>query len=155
VPDEQVLADLDASAKWAESQGADAKRLGVTGFCWGGRLVWLYAEHNPVCKAGVAWYGRLTTGHGPLQVRNPIDVAASLHAPVLGLYGAQDTSIPVEDIRKMEAVLAHGGAASKASRFVVYSDAGHAFYSDYRPSFRKAEAEDGWAKALDWFRRYL
>ena len=155
VPDEQVLADLDASAKWAESQGADAKRLGVTGFCWGGRLVWLYAEHNPVCKAGVAWYGRLTAGHGPLQVRNPIDVAASLHAPVLGLYGAQDTSIPVEDIRKMEAVLAHGGAASKASRFVVYSDAGHAFYSDYRPSFRKAEAEDGWAKALDWFRRYL
>ena len=155
VPDEQVMADLDASAQWAAAQGADAKRLGVTGFCWGGRLAWMYAAHNPACKAAVAWYGRLVSGHGPLQVRNPVDIAAAVHGPVLGLYGGLDASIPLETVHQVEAVLAHGGAASKASRFVVYPESGHAFYSDYRPSYRKADADDAWQKALDWFRRYL
>lgn len=155
VPDEQVLADLDASVQWAAAQGGDVARLGVTGFCWGGRLAWMYAAHNPACKAAVAWYGRLVNGHGPLQVRNPIDVAASVHAPVLGLYGAHDASIPLAGLHQVEAALAHGGVASKASRFVVYPDAGHAFYSDYRPSYRKADAEDAWARALEWFGRYL
>src|SRR3546814_8197987 len=97
VPDEQVLADLDAAVKWAGTQGADAGRVGVTGFCWGGRLTWMYAAHNSQCKAGVAWYGKLTAGHGPLQVRNPIDMVADLHAPVLGLYGGLDTGIRSEE----------------------------------------------------------
>ncbi len=155
VPDEQVLADLDASVEWANSQGADTTRLGVTGFCWGGRQVWMYAAHNPQCKAGVAWYGKLAAGHGPLQVQNPIDVTADMHAPVLGLYGGQDASIPLDDIRRMEARLAQGSAAARASEIVVYPESGHAFYADYRPSYRADDAQDAWNKALAWFERHL
>ncbi|UYO92623.1 dienelactone hydrolase family protein [Pollutimonas sp. M17] len=155
VPDEQVLADLDAAVKWAGSQGADTARVGVTGFCWGGRLAWMYAAHNPRCKAGVAWYGKLTVGHGPLQLRNPIDVAGELLAPVLGLYGGQDASIPLEDVRRMEAALEQGSAAAQSSQIVVYPDSGHAFYADYRPSYHPQDAQDGWDKALAWFKRYL
>lgn len=155
VSDEQVLADLDASVAWAGEQGADIARLGVTGFCWGGRLTWMYAAHNPDCKAGVAWYGKLATGHGPLQVRNPIDVADDLHAPVLGLYGAKDASIPLADVQKMEAALEQGSPEARASEIVVYPESGHAFYADYRPSYNAADAQDGWAKALSWFGRYL
>lgn len=155
VPDEQVLADLDASVQWAATQGADTARVGVTGFCWGGRLSWMYAAHSANCKAAVAWYGKLTTGHGPLQLRNPVDIAGSVHGPVLGLYGALDASIPVDDVRKVEAVLAQGDAAAKASKMVVYPDAGHAFYADYRPSYRPDDAQDAWGKALDWFKTYL
>lgn len=155
VSDEQVLADLDACARWAAQQGGDASRLGVTGFCWGGRLTWMYAEHNPSVKAGVAWYGKLATGHGPLQKRNPVDVAQTLHGPVLGLYGGQDSSIPLEDVRRIEAELAKGNAAAQASRMVVYPDAGHAFFADYRPSYREQDAQDAWAKARDWFKTRL
>lgn len=155
VPDEQVLADLDASVRWAAAQGADVTRLGVTGFCWGGRLTWMYAAHQPGCKAAVAWYGKLTVGHGPLQLRNPIDVAAQVHAPVLGLYGAQDASIPLDDIASMKAVLKAGGAAAQQSRFVVYPGSGHAFFSDYRPSYNPDDAQDAWGKALGWFDRHL
>jgi len=155
VPDEQVLADLDAAVDWAASQGADVSRLGVTGFCWGGRITWLYAAHKPECKAGVAWYGKLLQGHGPLQVRNPIDVAGALHAPVLGLYGGKDASIPLEDVRRMEAALAQGGPAALASRIEVYPDSGHAFFADYRPSYHADDARDAWGKALSWFRQYL
>ncbi len=155
VPDEQVLADLDAGVAWAESHGADVSRLGVTGFCWGGRLTWLYAAHNPGCKAAVAWYGKLTVGHGPLQVRNPIDVAGQLHAPVLGLYGGQDSSIPLEDVRRMEAALKEGSEAARASRIEVYPESGHAFFADYRPSYNGPDASDAWAKAVDWFDRLL
>lgn len=155
VPDEQVLADLDASLEWAATQGADATRLGVTGFCWGGRLTWLYAAHQPRCKAAVAWYGRLTKGHGPLQVRNPVDVAADLQAPVLGLYGAQDAGIPLEDVARMEAALAQGSPAARESRFVVYQDSGHAFYADYRPSYNVSDAQDAWSKLLAWFDQHL
>ncbi|MDS1142112.1 dienelactone hydrolase family protein [Pusillimonas sp. SM2304] len=155
VPDEQVLADLDASVEWAASQGADATRLGVTGFCWGGRLTWMYAAHQPQCKAAVAWYGKLTAGHGPLQVSNPIDVAPQLHAPVLGLYGAKDASIPMEDVARMQAALKPGSPAAQASRFVVYPESGHAFYADYRPSFNPEDAQDAWGQALGWFKRYL
>lgn len=155
VPDEQVLADLDAGVEWAVANGADTNRLGVTGFCWGGRITWLYAAHNPRCRAGVAWYGKLTVGHGPLQVRNPIDVAARLHAPVLGLYGGQDASIPLDDVRRMEAALKQGGEASRASRIDVYPDSGHAFYADYRPSYNPTDARDAWGKAVDWFGRLL
>lgn len=155
VPDEQVMADLDAGVKWASSNGADPTRLGVTGFCWGGRITWLYAAHNPQCKAGVAWYGKLTVGHGPLQVRNPIDVAGQLHAPVLGLYGGQDASIPLDDVHRMEAALKQGNEASRASRIEVYPDSGHAFYADYRPSYNPVDARDAWKKAVDWFDRLL
>jgi len=155
VSDEQVLADLDACAKWAGEQGGDASRLGVTGFCWGGRLTWMYMEHNPAAKAGVAWYGKLATGHGPLQKRNPVDVAQTLKGPVLGLYGGQDASISLDDVRRMEAELAKGNEAARASRIVVYPDSGHAFYADYRPSYREIDAKDGWAKALEWFKTHV
>jgi carboxymethylenebutenolidase len=155
VPDEQVLADLDASARWAATQGADAARQGVTGFCWGGRLAWLYAAHNPDCRAAVAWYGKLCAGHGPLQKINPIDIAGSLRAPVLGLYGGLDASIPAEDVERMRAALRSGNAAAQTSELVVYPKAGHAFFADYRPSYRKQDAADGWHRALAWFNRYL
>lgn len=154
VPDAQVMADLDATVKWAAANGGDAKKLGVTGFCWGGRQVWLYAAHNPAIKAGVAWYGRLVGQASDLNPKHPVDVAAGLHGPVLGLYGAADTGIPLDTVDKMKAALAAGNAAAKASSFVVYPDAPHAFHADYRPSFRKEPAEDGWKRALAWFQQH-
>ncbi|NLY26095.1 MAG: dienelactone hydrolase family protein [Alcaligenaceae bacterium] len=155
VPDTQVMADLDASVAWAARNGGDPERVGVTGFCWGGRITWLYAAHNPSCKAGVAWYGRLVQGHGPDHVRNPVDVAPELFAPVLGLYGALDTGIPVADCEAMRQKLAAGNAQAKVSEMVVYPDSGHAFYADYRPSYNAADAADAWERALAWFSRYL
>ncbi|MCB5363950.1 dienelactone hydrolase family protein [Pusillimonas sp. CC-YST705] len=155
VPDEQVLADLDAAAEWAGRNGGDASRLGVTGYCWGGRITWLYAAHNPACKAGVAWYGKLVSGHGAIQKYQPIDIAGKLHAPVLGLYGGQDNSIPMADVERMQGELAQGNAASQASQIIVYPQAGHAFYADYRPSYREYDAQEGWSRMHDWFARYL
>lgn len=154
VPDTQVLADLDATVKWAAANGGDTGKLGVTGFCWGGRQVWLYTAHNPRVKAGVAWYGRLVGQQNALTPRNPVDVAAQLNGPVLGLYGAADTGIPLDTVDKMKTALAAGNAAAKASTFVVYPDAPHAFHADYRPSFRKEPAEDGWNRALAWFKQH-
>ncbi len=155
VPDEQVHADLDACVAWAGKQGGDVTRVGVTGFCWGGRLTWMYAEHNPSVRAGVAWYGRLTSGHGPLIKRNPVDVAGRLKAPVLGLYGALDKSIPQEDVERMRAALAAGNAQAQTSDIVVYPQADHAFYADYRASYRAVDAKDGWSRLTAWFARYL
>jgi carboxymethylenebutenolidase len=156
VPDEQVMSDLDACVQWAGQNGGDATRVGVTGFCWGGRITWLYAAHNPNCKAGVAWYGRLVRGHGPLQVRNPVDIAGQLHAPVLGLYGGRDAGIPQTEVSQMqEALSAAGAATARMSDIVVYPDSDHAFYADYRPSYNAADAQHAWGKALDWFGRYL
>jgi carboxymethylenebutenolidase len=152
-PDEQVMADLDGALKWAAANGGDAARAGVTGFCWGGRITWLYAAHGPV-KAGVAWYGRLVGASTALTPRHPVDVAATLKAPVLGLYGAADSGIPLDTVDKMKGALAGGNAAAKASKFVVYPDAPHAFHADYRPSFRQQPAEDGWKQALDFFRTH-
>jgi carboxymethylenebutenolidase len=154
VPDEQVMRDLDATVAWARAQGADASRLGVTGFCWGGRITWLYAAHNPAVKAGVAWYGRVVGQSNALQPRNPVDVGAALHGPVLGLYGEKDTGIPLDGVERMKAQLAGGSAAARRSEFVVYPDAPHAFHADYRPSFRKEPAEDGWKRALAWFKAH-
>jgi carboxymethylenebutenolidase len=154
VPDAQVMADLDATVKWAAANGGDTSKLGVTGFCWGGRQVWLYAAHNPSVKAGVAWYGRLVGQASELSPKHPVDVAANLSGPVLGLYGAADTGIPLDTIDKMKGVLAGGNAAAKASSFVVYPDAPHAFHADYRPSFRKEAAEDGWKRATAWFKQH-
>ncbi|PKO30741.1 MAG: carboxymethylenebutenolidase [Betaproteobacteria bacterium HGW-Betaproteobacteria-9] len=154
VPDAQVMGDLDAAVKWAAANGGDTSKLGVTGFCWGGRHVWLYAAHNPSVKAAVAWYGRLVGQASELNPKHPVDVAAGLHGPVLGLYGGADTGIPLDTIDKMKTVLAAGNAAAKASTFVVYPDAPHAFHADYRPSFRKEPAEDGWKRATAWFKQH-
>jgi len=154
VPDAQVMGDLDAAAAWAGSQGADASRLAITGFCWGGRIVWLYSAHNPDLEAGVAWYGRLVGASNPLQPTNPIELAGKLHAPVLGLYGAADQGIPLDTVDEMKAALAAGSAAAKKSEFVVYPDAPHAFHADYRPSYRKEAAQDGWKRCLAWFRSH-
>jgi carboxymethylenebutenolidase len=149
VPDEEVLADLDAAVAWAKASGeGDATRVGVTGFCWGGRIVWLYAAHSPVIKAGVAWYGRLVGKPTDLQKRHPIDVAASLKAPVLGLYGAQDQGIPVDTVEQMQRALATAGSKSE---IVLYPDTPHGFHADYRPSYRKEPAEDGWRRMREWF----
>ena len=152
VPDAQVMADLDATTAWAKDQGADTSRLGITGFCWGGRITWLYAAHNPTVKAGVAWYGRLQGAISALNPAQPIDRVHQLNGPVLGLYGGQDSGIPVESINAMKAALAGGSAAAKKSQFVVYPDAPHAFHADYRPSYRKGAADDGWQRCLAWFK---
>ncbi len=154
VPDAQVMGDLDAAVKWAGANGGDTSKLAVTGFCWGGRQTWLYTAHNPRVKAAVAWYGRLVGNASELTPRHPVDVAASLGGPVLGLYGGADTGIPMASIEQMKAALAAGNAAAKASSFVVYPEAPHAFHADYRPSYRKAAAEDGWKRALEWLRQH-
>ena len=151
VPDAQVMADLDGALKWAAANGGDAAKAGITGFCWGGRITWLYAAQGPV-KAGVAWYGRLVGNASELTPRHPVDVAAGLKAPVLGLYGSADSGIPLDTVDKMKAALAGGSSAAKASQFVVYPDAPHAFHADYRPSFRQGPAGDGWKRALEWFK---
>jgi carboxymethylenebutenolidase len=153
VPDAQVMSDLDAAVAWAgKSSKGDTKRVAVTGFCWGGRITWLYAAHNPDLKAGVAWYGRLTGERTELQPKYPIDVAGSLKAPVLGLYGGKDQGIPLADVDQMRAALA--AANNKDSKIVVFPEAGHAFLADYRPSYSPKEAADAWAQCLDWFRKH-
>ena len=179
VPDAQVMGDLDATLAWAKASGAaDVSRAGITGFCWGGRIAWLYAAHSNAVKAGVAWYGRLVgdkrversaalpreahrgglgpsqgpKDEAPLQPRHPIDVAAALKAPVLGLYGGRDDGIPQDTVAQMQAALAAGGAASKRSEIKVYPEAGHAFFADYRPSYRADDAADGWTRLLAWFK---
>ena len=155
VPDQQVLADLDACVAWAKANGGDTARLGITGFCWGGRIVWLYAAHNPDVKAGVAWYGRLTGASGEMTPRQPLDIAGKLNGPVLGLYGGQDAGIPPDAVEKMNKALAESAnSASQASRIHVYPEAPHAFHADYRPSFRKEPAEDGWKRMREWFRQH-
>ncbi|MCU0964162.1 MAG: dienelactone hydrolase family protein [Burkholderiaceae bacterium] len=152
--DAQVIGDLDATVAWAAQQGAAAQRLGITGFCWGGRIVWLYAAHNPALKAGVAWYGRLLGDISPVNPQRAIDLVGSLKAPVLGLYGGQDPGIPLASVAAMQEALANGSPAARRSKFVVFPDAPHAFHADYRPSYRKAAAEEGWALALDWFKTH-
>jgi len=152
VPDAQVMADLDACVAWAAANGGDTGRLGSTGFCWGGRIVWLYTAHQPKLKAGVAWYGRLSGAPSPLKPTNPIDLVRRLNAPVLGLYGAEDTGIPLASVDEMKSALAGGNAAATRSQFVVYPGAPHAFHADYRPSYRKDAAEDGWKRCVAWFK---
>jgi len=150
-PDAQVMTDLDAVVAWAKQNGGDTSRLGITGFCWGGRVTWMYAAHNPQVKAGVAWYGRLVGESTPITPQHPVDIAASLTVPVLGLYGGKDTGIPLDTVAKMKAALSKG---SSKSEFVVYDDAGHAFNADYRPSYVAADAKDGYARCLAWFKQH-
>ena len=151
-PDAQVLSDLDATVAWAvDSAQGDPQRLGVTGFCWGGRTVWLYSAHSSAVRAGVAWYGKLDIKQTALQPNCPLDVAQTLAVPVLGLYGGADESIPLSAVEQMRERLALG---STSSEILVYPEAPHAFLADYRLSYREAAARDGWEKMLDWFKTY-
>ena len=155
VPDAQVMGDLDTCVAWAGSHGGDVNRLAITGFCWGGRITWLYSAHNSRVKAGVAWYGQLVGEPTPLKPRNPVDVVNDLDAPVLGLYGGKDTGITQEHVTRMKAALAASSDPNaKASQFVVYPEAGHAFNADYRASYVESAAKDGWQRCLDWLREH-
>src|SRR5215470_18942757 len=151
VPDAQVMSDLDATVAWAAKAGGDTAKLGITGFCWGGRIVWLYAAHSSALKAGVAWYGRLTSPTDPLHPKHPLDIAGELKAPVLGLYGGADTGISAESIEQMRAALK---AAHSQSEIVVYPGAPHGFFADYRESYRSDAAADGWRRMREWFKRF-
>jgi carboxymethylenebutenolidase len=148
VPDTQVMGDLDACIAWAKANGGDTSRLGINGFCWGGRITWLYAAHNPAVKAAVAWYGQLIAPPTELKPTNPIDIVSKLAAPVLGLYGGDDAGIPIAAIDQMKAALANGNANAKASQLVVYPGAQHAFNADYRASYKKDAADDGWRRCI-------
>jgi len=150
VPDRQVASDLDATVAWAQSTGhADIKKLGIVGFCWGGRQVWLYAVHNPNLRAGVAWYGILQRPKTAMTPESPLDLAARINVPVLGLYGGADAAIPMSQIEEMQRALK---AAGKPSEIVVYPDTPHGFNADYRPSYRPEQARDGWKRMQAWFK---
>jgi carboxymethylenebutenolidase len=152
VPDAQVMSDLDATAAWAaRSSKGDKRKLAITGFCWGGRITWLYAAHNKDLKAGVAWYGRLRGETTELQPKYPLDVVPDINAPVLGLYGGKDQGIPLADVEAMRAALK---AAGKPSEITVFPEAGHGFLADYRPSFNAEGAAAGWAACLAWFQQH-
>jgi carboxymethylenebutenolidase len=155
-PDAQVMTDLDGAVNWAAQHGGNSEKVAITGFCWGGRITWLYAQQSSKVKAGVAWYGRLVGESSALTPKHPLALAATQKAPVLGLYGGQDSGIPLETVNQMKAALAAAGsagnAAAKASEFVVYPDVGHAFHADYRPSYRAEAAQDGFKRTLDWFK---
>ncbi|HEY6983735.1 dienelactone hydrolase family protein [Reyranella sp.] len=152
--DEQVMGDFDSTVAFAKAEGkADTSKLGITGFCWGGRITWLYDAHNPGIKAAVAWYGPLGSKVTPLTPRNPIDIVNQLHGPVLGLYGGTDSIITAESIERMRSALKDSSNPSATKSDIhIYPDAGHAFNADNRPSYRKEAAEDGWKRCLAWFK---
>jgi carboxymethylenebutenolidase len=153
VPDAQVMSDLDATTTWAaDSQKGDIDKLGITGFCWGGRVVWLYAAHNPNLKAGVAWYGRLVGESTPLTPNHPVDIADQLRVPILGLYGGGDELIPNDTVERMRDRLKAGNSGSE---IILYPNVPHAFFADYRPTYRKEQAEDGWKRLQAWFDQHL
>lgn len=154
VPDSQVMSDLDATVAFAKKNNGNTKKLGVTGFCWGGRITWLYAAHNPNVDAGAAWYGQVVRREGspvnPLQPKFPIDIAASLKVPVLGLYGGKDQGIPIAGVEKMRQELAKGKSGSD---IIIFPEADHGFLADYRQSYNPAAAQDAWKKLNDWFEK--
>ena len=150
-PDAQYMSDLDSTAAWAARNGGSATRLGVIGFCRGGRQTWLYATHNPRLKAAVAFYGPLGGEPSTIQPHTALDLADQIKCPLLGLYGAQDTGISIDSVHQAEA---KAKAAHKTVEIVIYPDAPHGFHADYRPSYRQADAEDGWKRAIEWFRHY-
>jgi carboxymethylenebutenolidase len=152
VPDVQVMSDLDACVDFAKDSGkGDVTKLHITGFCWGGRIVWLYAAHSKQLKSGVAWYGRLEGDKTELQPEHPLDVVAKLNAPVLGLYAGKDTGIPLASVEKMRAALKNSKVPSE---IVVYAEAQHGFHADYRPSYKEDDAKDGWQRLLSWFKKF-
>ncbi|HLY56942.1 MAG TPA: dienelactone hydrolase family protein [Stellaceae bacterium] len=150
-PDAKAFADLDATVRWAGSQKGDAAKLGITGWCRGGRMTWMYASHNPSLKAGVAWYGTLSGKSTDAMPTHPLDVAASIKVPMLGLYGGKDQGIPADEIAEMEKRLK---AAGDECQFIVYPDAEHGFNADYRESYNEKDATDAFAKCLDWLRKH-
>ncbi|PKU24982.1 dienelactone hydrolase family protein [Telmatospirillum siberiense] len=150
VPDEQVISDIDSLVDFARSSGkADITRLGITGFCWGGRATWLYAAHNSKVRAAVAWYGMVDPPMWNEKAISVFQLLPKLKVPVLGLYGAKDTSIPVAHVETLKAEL-----AGTSSEIVIYPDVGHAFHADYRPSYDRNAAEDGWHRLQDWFKKF-
>lgn len=152
VPDAEVMSDLDATVRWAKESGkGNTDKLSITGFCWGGRIVWLYASHNPKLKAGVAWYGPLVGKPDELHPKTAVDLTPDLKAPVLGLYGGADTHIVAEHIEQMRKAMKE---ANKPGEIVVYPGAPHGFNADYRPSYNKEAAEDGWKRLQAWFKKY-
>jgi carboxymethylenebutenolidase len=150
-PDAELLSDLDATVAWARAQGGDTGRLGIIGFCRGGRTVWEYAAHSPALKAGVAFYGPVVDAPNPLWPKSPTQLAPEMKAPVLGLYGEADTGISVFQVEAMQAALAEN---KKTAEFKIYPDAPHGFHADYRPSYRKDAAEDAWNQLQAWFKKY-
>jgi carboxymethylenebutenolidase len=148
--DAQAMKDLDNCVRWAEANKGNIDKVAVTGFCWGGRIVWLYCAHNEHVKAGVAWYGRLKSAVTETQPKHPLDLASQLKAPVLGLYGGKDQGIPLADVESMRGALK---AANKAGEIIVYPQAQHGFNADYRKSYDKEAAQDGWRRMLEWFKR--
>jgi carboxymethylenebutenolidase len=150
VPDSQVMSDLDSTAAWAVKNGGSTTRLAITGFCWGGRIVWMYAAHNPKLDAGAAWYGRLEGDRNAMTPKNPLDYAGGLKAPIIGFYGGKDTGIPLESIERMRASLK---VVDDYSQIIVYPEAQHGFNADYRPSYKKDDAQDAWQKMLAWFKK--
>ncbi|MBD1924425.1 dienelactone hydrolase family protein [Microcoleus sp. FACHB-831] len=151
VPDAQVMSDLDATVAWAgKSSKGNIDKLAITGFCWGGRIVWLYSAYNPKVKAGVAWYGRLVSPSTELTPKHPIDIAANLKVPVLGLYGAKDDGIPNETVEQMRKALKGGRSGSQ---IILYPNTPHGFNADYRPTYRQKESEDGWKRLQAWFKK--
>jgi carboxymethylenebutenolidase len=151
VPDAQVISDLDAAVAWAgRNSRANVQRVAITGFCWGGRIVWLYSAMNTKVKAGVAWYGRLEGDTNAVTPRNPIDFAGALRAPVLGLYGGKDAGIPLSSVEKMRTALK---VIDSESEIVVFPNADHGFHADYRPTYNKEAAQDGWKQLLAWFKQ--
>jgi carboxymethylenebutenolidase len=155
IPDTQVNSDLDSTLEWAAKNNGDTKKAAITGFCWGGRVVWMYSEHNPHLKAGAAWYGRVTSSPNspvnPVQPTNPIDHVKDLKVPIIGFYGGKDTGITPDQVNKMKAAL---DAEHKINDITIYPEAQHGFFADYRPSYNKAAAEDAWPKLLAWFKKY-
>jgi carboxymethylenebutenolidase len=155
VPDAQVMSDLDETVAWAKKNNGNTSKLAITGFCWGGRIVWLYAAHNPNLKAGVAWYGRLAPPPperaSSLQPKHPLELVKDLKAPVLGLYGGSDQGIPNDTVEQMQKALKE---AKKPSEIKLYPDTPHGFYADYRQSYRKEQAQDGWNLLLAWFKKH-
>lgn len=154
VPDAQVMADLDACVAHAGAEGAAIDRLAITGFCWGGRITWLYAAHQPKLKTAVAWYGRLVGQTNPLQPAHPLELASKVKVPVLGLYGGEDAGIPVSTVESMKQALAKATGPASQSEFVIYPQAPHAFHADYRPTYRADAANDGWQRLLNWFKKH-
>lgn len=152
VPDAQVMSDLDATVAWAQkSSKGNINKLGITGFCWGGRIVWLYAAHNPKIKAGVAWYGRLVGESTPLTPKYPIDIAPQLTVPILGLYGGSDEYIPNSTVEQMRQALKQGNSGSE---ILLYPGTPHGFFADYRPTYQETQAEDAWKRLQAWFKKY-
>jgi carboxymethylenebutenolidase len=151
-PDAELFADLDATVAWAKSQGGNTGKLGIIGFCRGGRTVWEYASHSPSLKAGVAYYGSLVDPDSQKAIwpKSPTERAAEMKAPVLGLYGEADQGIPVPQVDAMKAALASAG---KTAEFKIYPGAPHGFHADYRPSYRKDAADDAWAQMTAWFKK--